>query len=377
MNNKMVISGDSHVMEPEDLWTKPLQAKWGEKCPRYVDEYNGVKAKHFFTGYEYVILDEVVEGDAEMQEKLIKAGTDPTARLKCMDEDGVWGEIVNATWLLYAMRTREDELVQDLCEVFNDYLAEYCSAAPKRLYGTAMIHMANVDWACKELERTAKKGLKSCIINADARPDWEPFQSSHYDPFWARCEEMDQPVTLHIITGNEVDLFVLHGEDRVNIPRSSIGVFSEAGPVLANEFIFGGILDRFPKLKVVCSEYEVSWLPYWLFRTKQIQDDFGPARDLPEVERSIEEYMGQIYHGLIDDPYLDKVLDVIDPKTIMWGSDFPHARCTYPNTLKVVDGVLGHLGDEIRDDIALYNAARFYNFDLPPELRKNAAAHAA
>ena len=170
---------------------------------------------------------------------------------------------------------------------------------------------------------------------------------------------------------------MLHGEDRVNIPRSSIGVFSEAGPVLANEFIFGGILDRFPKLKVVCSEYEVSWLPYWLFRTKQIQDDFGPARDLPEVERSIEEYMGQIYHGLIDDPYLDKVLDVIDPKTIMWGSDFPHARCTYPNTLKVVDGVLGHLGDEIRDDIALYNAARFYNFDLPPELRKNAAAHAA
>lgn len=369
MSDKMVISGDSHVIEPDDLWTKPLGAKWGDKTPRMVDEHAGVKALHFFTGIEYVAIDEVVEGDEDMQAKLIGAGTDPAVRLECMDEDGVWGEIVNSTWMLYAMRARDDRLVEDLCAVFNDYLAEYCSHAPKRLFGTSMIHMADVDWACRELERTAKKGLKSCIINCDARPEWKPFQDRCYDPFWARCQELDQPVTLHIITGNEVDLFTLHGPDRINVPRSSLGVFAEAGPVLTNEFIFGGILDRFPKLKVICSEFEVSWLPYWLFRTKQVQEDFGPALKIPEIKKPVEEYMGQIYHGLIDDPYLAKVLDVIDPKTIMWGSDFPHARCTYPNTLKVVDRVLGHLGEEIRDDIALYNAARFYNFDLPSELR--------
>ena len=374
MSDKMVISGDSHVIEPDDLWSKPLGAKWGDQVPRMVNEHAGVKSLHFFTGYEYVSIDEVVEGDEEMQAKLIAAGTDPAVRLECMDEDGVWGEIVNSTWMLYAMRARDDRLVEDLCKVFNDYLAEYCSAAPKRLYGTSMIHMADIDWACRELERTAKKGLKSCIINCDARPEWEPFQSKNYDPFWARCQELNQPVTLHIITGNEVDLFTLHGPDRINVPRSSIGVFSEAGPVLANEFIFGGILDRFPKLKLVCSEFEVSWLPYWLFRTKQIQDDFGPALKIPEVKRPVEEYMSQIYHGLIDDPYLDKVLDVIDPKTIMWGSDFPHARCTYPNTLKVINRVLGHLGDDMRNDIALYNAARFYNFELPPELQYQSVA---
>ena len=68
-----------------------------------------------------------------------------------------------------------------------------------------MIHMADIDWACKELERTAKLGLKSVIINCDARPEWPPFQDKHYNPFWARAEELGQPVTLHIITGNEVD----------------------------------------------------------------------------------------------------------------------------------------------------------------------------
>jgi len=361
---RWVISGDSHVLEPSDLWTRPLSKKYGEQVPQMVDSHNGVKSPHFFTGYEYVSLHEVVEGDEAMQQKLIAAGTDPAARLKCMDEDGVWAEIVNSTWMLYAMRARNDDLVRDCCAVFNDWLADYCSHAPKRLYGVSMIHMQDVGWACRELERTAKRGLKSVIINCDARPDWPNYQDKVYDPFWARCQELDQPVTLHIITGNEVDLFTLHGKDRINVPRSSIGVFAEAGPVLANEFIFGGILDRFPRLKVMCSEFEVSWLPYWLFRTRQIQDDFGPALKIPKIKRPVDEYLPQIYHGLIDDPYLEKVLDVIDPKTIMWGSDFPHARCTYPNTLKVVERVLGGQGQAVMEDISFYNCARFYNFEI-------------
>jgi predicted TIM-barrel fold metal-dependent hydrolase len=225
--------------------------------------------------------------------------------------------------------------------------------------------MADIDWAVRELERTAKTGLKSCIINCDARREWPRYQDKVYDPFWARAQELDQPVTLHIITGNEVDLFTLHGKDRIDVPRSTLGVFAEAGPVLTNEFIFGGVLDRFPKLKLVLSEYEVSWLPYWLFRTKQIQDDFGPAMDIPTIGKPIEEYLSQIYHGLIDDPYLDKVLDVIDHKTIMWGSDFPHARCTYPDTKAVIERVFGHLDESVRDDIVFRNCARFYNMDLP------------
>ena len=361
-----IISGDSHVIEPADLFTKALSKKYGEDAlPRILNEYKGEKADHYFTGIEYIRIDEVVEGDEELQKKLIASGTDPVVRLQCMDEDGVWGEIVNANWLLYAMRARNDRMVEDCCEVFNDWLAEYCSHAPNRLYGVSMIHMADVDWAVRELERTAKKGLKSCVINCDARPEWAPYQDKKYDPFWAKAVELDQPVTLHIITGNEIDLFVLQGEDRINVPRSTIGVFSEAGPVLTNEFIFGGVLDRFPKLKLVCSEYEVSWLPYWFFRTKQIQDDFGPAMNIPEIKKPVEEYMCQIYHGLIDDPYLDKVLDVIDPQTIMWGSDFPHARCTYPNTGDVIEKVFGHLDQDTRDDITFRNCARFYNMELP------------
>ena len=56
---------------------------------------------------------------------------------------------------------------------------------------------------------------------------------------------------------------------------------------------------------------------------------------------------------------------MIDHKTIMWGSDFPHARCTYPNTGDVIEKVFGHLDQETRDDITFRNCARFYNMELP------------
>ena len=63
MEKKLIISGDSHVLEPNDLFSKPLGKKYGDEIPRYVDEHLGVKAKHYFTGIEYIRIDEIVEGD--------------------------------------------------------------------------------------------------------------------------------------------------------------------------------------------------------------------------------------------------------------------------------------------------------------------------
>lgn len=97
MTSKPVVSGDSHVIEPAELWRKPLGAKYGDAVPHSVDQHNGEKAEHFFTGFEYVRIDEIVEGDSALQWKLVASGTNPVVRLFCMEEDGVWGEIVNST----------------------------------------------------------------------------------------------------------------------------------------------------------------------------------------------------------------------------------------------------------------------------------------
>lgn len=77
------------------------------------------------------------------------------------------------------------------------------------------------------------------------------------------------------------------------------------------------------------------------------------------------ELFGLWKNALIHDAFLDRVLDVIDPKTIMWGSNVPHLRCASPNRPKVVDTFLGQLNPENQRDIAGFNAARLYNIKLP------------
>jgi predicted TIM-barrel fold metal-dependent hydrolase len=371
MNKQLIISGDSHVLEPDDLFATPLGAKYGDEVPRYVDEHRGVKGRHYFTGIEYIRVDEIVEGgegsaEAEaLQRKLIAASMDPAARLGCLDEDGVQAEILNSTWMLYTMRARNDDMVRDCCAVYNDWMRDLVSYDPKRLFGTAMIHMEDVDWAVKELERCKKMGLCGVLINCDTRPEWPRYQDPVYDPFWARAQELNVPVTLHIITGNVRDPFTLFGDERKDLARITMQILFEAPPVLANEFIFGGVMDRFPDLKLVLSEYEVSWLPYFMFRAKQIQDVFNPAMGRPAIKHRVEDYMSRVYHGFVDDTYVEKAIDVVDPKTLFWGSDFPHARCTYPNSLKVVEDTLAKLGEQNMANMSYYNTARLYDIPLP------------
>lgn len=366
-----IISGDSHVLEPPDLFEKPLAKEYGEQVPRYLNDAMGLKGKFYFTGLEYIKIDEIVEGDnstpekKQLQEELIAASMDPYARLKCIDKDGVWAEILNSTWMLYTMRAKNDRMVEDCCLVYNDWMNEVVSVNRKRLLATGMIHMADVNWAVKELERLVKRGFKSVLINCDARPEWPAYRDKHYDRFWAAAQSADLPITLHIITGNARDPYTLFGEDRGWAWRSTLDVCSEAGPVVANDFILSGLMDRFPKLRLILSEFEVSWLPYWLFRVRGLQTQIGPAMRLPPIKKPIDEYMSRIYHGFVDDAYVDLAIQAAPHTTMMWGSDFPHTRCTYPNSQRIVKEKLGKLGDKKMADMSYFNAARLYDIELP------------
>jgi predicted TIM-barrel fold metal-dependent hydrolase len=371
-------SSDSHILEPEDLFENALGKKYADECPRYIDEHGGIKAKFYYTGYEYVRVDEIVEGDdstpesAALMEEMIKASKDPYERIKCLDKDGIWAEILNSTWMLYTMRAPNDRMVRDCCEVYNDWIAEHCSADPKRLYGTSMVYMQDPEWAVKELERVHKLGLKSVLINCDTRPGWPLYHEPQYDKFWATAQDLDMPVTLHIITGNVKDLFTFHGDDRKYVPGETYKLLQECTWVLSNEFIFGGILDRFPKLKIACSEFEVSWLPYWLFRARQMKSALGPTMGIHVPDKEIDEYMPQIFHGMVDDSAWELCIGHVPMTNIAWGSDFPHARCTYPNSQKIVGDLFGHHDPKLMADLTYYNVANYYNMTLP-ETRAMAA----
>ena len=64
MTLNYVVSADSHIFEPFDLWEKALGTKWGDKVPRLVSECEGVSGNYFYLGHEYIDLDNVEPEEA-------------------------------------------------------------------------------------------------------------------------------------------------------------------------------------------------------------------------------------------------------------------------------------------------------------------------
>lgn len=321
-----VISADSHVMEPRDLWSNALQERFADNTPRLLEEHLGKKGLFFYTGRQVL---KVGQTDYEAQKAgLQEAGYLPEVRVTFQEKANVAAEVLNSTLMLLIMQGKYNNVVRACAQVFNDWLAEFCSYDPKRLVGVAMIPMDDVDWATAELDRVAKLGHKGAIIHLVPPEGRPPYRDRIYDPFWARAEELGLPITLHIITGRVPDPLHFHTpEEQGESPAMQIALMYEIMGVLAGEFIFGQILDRFPKLKLVCSEFEISWIPSFAWRLDQMQEDFGYRLELPKLEMKAGDYMrSRIWHGVIDDLYGAEAVEKIGVDRIMWGSDFPHVR---------------------------------------------------
>ena len=337
---RKLISADSHVMEPPDLWWNALGSKFGERTPRPLDEYRGEKGSFFYSGYlgspvqriRVPLSSETEAAAYEAQEMGMGAvGYDPEVRVKFQLEAGIDAEVMNPTTMLGLMRNPDGPVLQACSEVYNDWMAEFVSYSPQRLIGISVIPMDDIDWAVDELARTLNRGLKGPMINCQAPEGHPPYRDPVYDKFWAAAEEAGAPITMHIITGRVMDALILARlgqtqEETSANPGLWIDLFIEAQTVLANDFIYGGILDRFPNLKLLCSEFEVSWIPGFMSRLDQL-DDVAPRLNLPKLKMRASEYMKtRVFHGFIDDSAAEVAIPYVGVDRILWGSDFPHIR---------------------------------------------------
>ena len=374
---KQLISADSHVMEPPDLWWNALGAKFGDRTPRMLDEYKGEKGSFFYSGYlgspvqrVRIPLSSQTEAAAhEAEEKGMGAvGYDPEVRVKFQVEAGIDAEVMNPTTMLGLMRNPDVPVLQACSEVFNDWLAEFVSYSPKRLIGISTIPMYDVDWAVNELARTLNKGLNSPMINCQPPEDCLPYRDRVYDKFWAAAEEAGVPITLHILTGRVVDALFLARigqtpEETSANPGLWIDLFIEAQTVLANDFIYGGILDRFPNLKVLCSEFEVSWIPGFMSRLDQIED-VAPRLNLPKLKMKARDYMKtRVFHGFIDDTAAELAIPYVGTDRILWGSDFPHIRSIGLDAQSTLYQQLQTFSLEDQAKLVGGNAAKVFNLN--------------
>lgn len=358
---KRIISADSHVMEPRNLWHAAIGKRYGEHTPRLIHEFNGRQGTFFYTGRQVL---KVTESDLSAQKiGFQEAGYKPDVRVQFQKKAGVECEILNATLMLLIMQGHQRNVVRASARVFNDWLADFCNHDPKRLIGIAMIPMDDPDWATEELARVRRKGMRGAIIHLMAPEGCAPFRNAIYDRFWATAQDQDTPITLHIITGRAPDPLHFHTkEEQGESPRTQIELMYEIMGPLANEFIFGGILDRFSKLKLICSEFEISWIPSFMWRIDQMQDDFGHRLQLPKLKMKASDYMRhRIWHGIIDDPFGAEAVRHIGVDRVLWGSDFPHVRSIGLDAQSRLANLFSTLSPADREKVVCGNIAKMYN----------------
>src|SRR5262245_8600277 len=147
-----VISADSHMMEPADLWEKGLDTKFRDRAPKVVKSESGKGYLFIAPGVRPFPVAGgfgIGKSGEELKEHLKKgyeaarpSGWDPAERIKDQDIDGVAAEVLYTTLGMPLLALDDVELQQACFSVFNNWLAEYASYAPKRLSPIALIPLA-------------------------------------------------------------------------------------------------------------------------------------------------------------------------------------------------------------------------------------------
>ena len=376
MAELQLISSDSHVSEPPDLWVERLDTKYRDRAPRVVLNPEGQEGAYFvYEGYPPHNL-AIGLGAGRTPEELaafLKTGTyadarpggwDPAQRLPDMELDGVEAEVLYTT-LGFRLFWLKDAGLQRACfRVYNDWLAAYCSYAPRRLKGLALISLYDPKEGAQELERCAKLGLKGAMIWCSPPAD-QPYSSEIYDPFWAAAQDLDMPVSLHAITGMERIPWEYGAEQRAMRSTVTPHEIEKSFSIL----ILSGVLERFPRLKIVSAENNCGWLPYYLQRMDRGFARFGPSGTVTPWPTKLtlkpsEYFRRQMYCTFIDDSFGVASRHWIGVDNVMWSSDYPHTASTWPHSRDIIARDFKEVSEVEKRKIVRENVAQLYGFDL-------------
>jgi uncharacterized protein len=366
-----VLSADSHVLEPPDLWTTRMLPKFRDRAPHLEHEFNG-QTGDFLVCAPLRPFNPTSLGCAgippEELEQFSRGGYavcrpgswDPVERLKDMDFDGLGAEIFYCGFGMSLFSHPDEEFQRDAHRAYNDWAGEYAAHAPKRLFPVANISMTDPAEDLKELHRIKKLGFRGIFISNDPLPE-RRYDNPMWDPFWTTVEEYDLPVNVHILTrqaGASIGANPI--VDGVTLPVPAFRTIAE--------MITGGTLEKHPQLKMVSVENDIGWLPNYLKRLEWYSWRFGPR--FPQLKGNAADiWKRQVYATFQDDVPGIRCRDLIGVDRLMWGSDYPHFDSTFPKSREAIERNFEGVPEAERRQILGENMVRVYNLQdiLAPE----------
>ena len=375
-----LISSDDHMdlgQLPADLWTTRLPAALRD-CAPYIAERDGQAVwicddkvwgtwggKPPATGNQRAvkpIYNAFDRGGFHDQSERRPAVAE--LRLADMDRDGVQTQVIFGP--IFQISTDDPALRVACYRVYNDWLMEFCQAAPARLIGVPMLPESPKE-ATEELQRLVDKGgvrqVTLMIANINPKLDDPAWES-----LWSFLEKTGIILSWHIT------VFGPNPNSRANGKAAS--VFENTKFFMANflepfvDLFAWGILERHPKLKVVMAEAGTGWLP-WLvqeldYRHWRLHEakEFWYDKGGKELETKPSElFKRQIWATFQEDYATMSLIPFFGEGHLLWASDYPHPDGVWPNSIPAVERQMNELSPDLRRKLTHDNAAKLYGLN--------------
>jgi aminocarboxymuconate-semialdehyde decarboxylase len=276
-------------------------------------------------------------------------------RIATMDSQGIDVEAMSINEFWYSA---DRGLAQELIDVQNRKLAEICKASNGRLVAFASIALQFPELAAEQLEYAMKNlGLVGGAIGPTV--EGEELSSPRFDPFWAKCEELDALVFMH-----PQDSAVATGVDKrvrgKGYLENVIGNPLETTIALSH-LIFEGTFDRFPKLRI-CAAHGGGYLASYADRSDAVCVTFPDRCKDVSLKKKPTEYLRQIYvDSIVFTPEaLRHLVATVGVGQVMIGTDFG-----FPWVRDPVGHVLATPGLSSTDKVAILGGTASKLLRLP------------
>ena len=297
-------------------------------------------------------------------------------RLAVLEEQGIHAEVtypgpvlagsVSPAMYLGSQAADGLDVVWPAIHGYNRWLSDFCAAAPGRRAGCIPVDLHDVDRAVQEVGWAREAGLFGGVMlpAMSVRSKLPGYAADYYDPFWSACEDHDLVVNLHTgASGTATDAKYLYDEKHGGmLGLYEVFVFTRR-PLWF--FVFGGVFDRHPRLKVVVAENGVQWLPSLVRDMEQFFDTHGAAPVRRVLRMRPAEYFER--HVFLAGSLMQRrdaeMREEIGIDRLMWGADYPHLEGAAPVHRQILAHVFGGLPEPDVRRILGGNAIRIWGFD--------------
>jgi predicted TIM-barrel fold metal-dependent hydrolase len=338
--NYRVIDADGHVDEDRVNWAELLPERYRRNAPCWVTLPDG--RRHFMVEGKLWPSKKDFYGELGMWPEPHKAahmwswereGTrDPHKRIPDMDQEGIDVAVLFGTFVgLGAASSIEDPgLAMAVSVAYNNWLADYCKPYPERLKGVAIIPMQDPEAARAEARRAVEKlgmvGIQ-VLTNYGGKLLHEP----QFDPIWEEAQGLGVPVCVHIVSTNSA------GIDRFDRYVFKHAFYSLDTMLAVTSFCAGGILERFPRLKVAFLEAGVGWVPWVMDRLHEHYELL--PQQMPWQKRDPLEVMKSenCYYAIEpEETTVPYVAQMVGEDRLIYASDYSHWDCLCPDSVKMI-----------------------------------------